>query len=53
MQRVLKQTQPYLEERGAKAAERARQGREAADMGAAAALKNMQTSNKEERNFDL
>jgi hypothetical protein len=53
LQRVLKQTQPYLEGRGAKAAEKARLGRQAADLQAAKAVKNIESSATEERNFDL
>ena len=53
LQRVLKQTQAYLEGRGAKAAEKAREGRREADIQAAKAVENIQSTEKEGRDFDL
>lgn len=53
LQKVLKQTQPYLEGRGAKAAEKARLGRQAADLQAAESVKHIESSQTEDRKFDL
>jgi len=53
LQGVLKQTQPYLEKRGVRAAEKARQGMQDADAGAAKAVADIENANTEERNFDL